>query len=284
MSRRIAFFLLIVLIAGALSPSSVAAKKRGSPSPKKPFELPATIQDCVEVFAFILVDLEQAQSALPKGFTAKDAQDFVAGAGVPFPAPTGMGVVVLTVPMCQGSEFEEGGPLTTADLYIYVQQPDLGPAHPLEPVLFDFYEVAIYTTGERQFRILDSVGYNVIKPASAESIFSPLPIGPGMGSSEVSEAEGQVGQFEFVAGVDSSLDGKARFFHQTRTGTGYFELEAHEEEVVVGPVTQCALGLVAAEVVGSTSCQPGDAYAVVFPDGTFTGVFRWLPRIFAGSS
>lgn len=280
--RRIAFLLLAALAVGTVSAPSFAAKKRALPSPKKPFELPATISDCVEVFAFILVDMAQAQSGLPEGFTAKDAQDFFVGAGIPFPAPTGMGVIVLTIPMCEGSEFEGGGPLTTGDLYIYIEQPDLGSDHPLEPVVFDFYEAAIYTTGKRQLRVLSSIGYTAIKATSAESIFSPLPVGPGSGSSEVSEAEGQVGQFEYVAGVDSALDGKARFFQQTGAGTGYFELEAHDEEVIVGPVTQCTLGLHAAKVVGATSCSPGSAYAVVFPDGTFTGVFRWLPGIFAG--
>ncbi len=272
----IASTLVCLLLAGCTSPGSSGTDSSdlaGADLPPElvvvePFDVAFSASDCLELGVVIFVSLQHAQSLLPEGFVAADAQDFLGT-----PTPFNRAAVFLTDTHCAQSNLS-ADPLTEALIGITIEAPDL-PATGEATV--HFYQLAAGTQTGKVAELLSRVNWTI----QADEMTAALSSGPLL------QATGSVslnGTKVYDLGVTSSpmttaFGGTYRWWQQTPYGVGLFDYTLEVDGYLGRATCTITPGTLAAKAAATTSCATAEALGIIADGLEFTGGFQWLGRV-----
>jgi uncharacterized protein YceK len=272
--------LLVLLVAfagcaGTVSTDTSSSSSAPAPSVPAAFTVGNDATGCFEAILVGTVELDHAQSLLPANWTAADAQVLLGT-----PAPTGRGAAWVNAYFCTQSEVA-GGEGHGAEIGVLVQQPRLaGNATGNTTAGLHVYQLAQVASGRLQ-EVLEPLGLPVL-PAQVE--WDTTTVGAAMeGSVTVANGTSTLYSFSFAAVQDAPFTGTANFWHETPDGTSFFHFSLTAIPVLRGSVTECQLSGPAADVMGATTCSPGQGLAMIAPQQEWQSELRWLPGVHAGA-
>lgn len=260
-----------LLLAGCSSPASdlddnlAAGAPDAAPPVVDAFSMPMSASDCLELGVVILVSMAHAQSQLPEGFVAADAQAFFGS-----PTPFNRAAVFLTNTRCDTTDLAEAG-LTEALVGITIEDPGL-PANGTATV--HFYEPARGTDTPAMRLLMDRVGW----ATQADSIqstaaFVPLVQGSGVVSNNGTAVYDMAVR---ASPMPATFSGTYRWWQQTPLGVGLFDYTLSVDGYIGHATCNIAPGAVAARAAGTTTCTDANSVGVIAPGLSFEGGFQWL--------
>lgn len=327
MRRRAHFLLWFVLVAALLAGCTQRTEKQDAPpadsQPATSASAPpdTSAPPVVDVFAsafdmafhatacrnprvFWMVEKAVVQPLLPPGFVAANFTDaFYAFQfpGYPPEQATPQTLVLYDAVTCDDvaadtpiAGFEaltERGVRKFANVGVFVEQPDLGAAHPLEDVLVDVYMFATLWSDGNWSRFYQRLGFDAADAAVAQisGEYGLLPGGLQDGHAVVADERGtlmEVTYHEQVPFGRRTFDhAHYRYWHVGAAGTLAID-NVQTDETLFGPLDACAHrpGSWYERTTGLAECgtpqlNPG-ALVGIGVDTEFVGTYRWWPGVY----
>jgi hypothetical protein len=262
--------LLLASLAGCTAPGKgpAAAASEGPAHAPAAFASGNDASGCYEAVGVFLVPPAVAQSALPPGWHAADAQGLLG-----LPIPSGKGVVWLNGYTCTTAQ-ASGGSLQGGEIGILVDAPHVAGGN-VSAAAIHVYQFTQVSSAAALRSTLGGVGFPVV---AGKVTATPQGAGPlEFGNVAVASGNGTLHSFAYAVVQDQPLTTDANFWHATADGLAYFHYALKDIPVMKGAITSCALAGQAAELTHATSCGPGDALALVAPKQAWTSTFSWMP-------
>lgn len=241
---RTAPLVLALLVAGCIDGTGDTTP---TPAPTidlaAPFTEVSTQSGCQEVDLVFLIDIAEAQAALPSGFTAADATTLAAAT----PIPSGKGAVFAAFVNCESAE-GFAGPVEEHQITILAQRPDV--AGEREAALYDFYETMRYTPNPEELSVYGALGWDAF-PANVS-----VAIDASSGSTSVTQDGATLVDAQVTTPASQALSGIGRFWHDLPTGIAYTDYKLTGDQVLGGATCTLAEGSPLATLARTTTCTP----------------------------
>lgn len=246
--RRILLFMALTLVAGCVEEHDPPRPAPTSAAAASVILEPNNATSCTRVFPAIPVDRLHAQTFLPDGFVAAEASTFFGQASLPADA----GLLIGSAMRCGDSQWSPNG-YVEGMLGIFIEPP-LVDGRPVEGE--HFYELGRATPDSQPYTAtMERIGWtlfgNDVDVAHVVTRFES-------GSMMIKDEAGAVfGANVEAAPAKDDFTGTLhlRWWHQTETGTGFFEY-VFAPDGYLGPGTcEARAGSVPAQVMQSTQCR-----------------------------
>jgi hypothetical protein len=236
------------------------------------FTLPNDANGCYEAVGILLVDLAQAQKALPANWTAADASGVLE-----VPQSTGRGGIWFNGYTCDNSTMAMG-PLGAAEFGVLVEAPRLSDNATVNAT-FNVYQLFHYSDSASQRSTLELVGLDPYAANVSISRSSPV-ANSQTGTVVVGNATGVHYSFEYATLLPDTFTGSAAFWTEAPDGLAVFRFEITDKAVLQGGARSCSFATPELQAVtGSPTCGPGQALVLVIAQQAWTSEFRWMPGV-----
>lgn len=273
-SLRVCFVLILISalsLAGCLTPESDEQDEEATEEPvveKAPLRERFSLDDCSESLLMFLVEPATAQKALPEGFEAADAQDWL---GTPF--ETGKSMVVATAARCESATIAQG-PYDESYVAVTIEPPDIDGDR---TGAVNLYIVSAATGNADMQARYDEFGWATFgTQVTLESSYDP----PVTGQGAVADEQGEVFSFESTGPwTPMPIEGTYRWWHASDLGVSYVDYEMDFETHLGRLTCDFRSGSIVPETAQETECTAANSLGATNNPFDAEGEWNFLGRV-----